>query len=105
MQALPSLDQFTIVQNVLQMGFDPTWVANLVENKYMLTGTFYRSESELISDLLQPEWEESSSAEESRGMPDSHTHVLGRCLTSYSLHLEHCCECLVGLPSLFLGWN
>ncbi|KAM7090566.1 baculoviral IAP repeat-containing protein 7 isoform 1-T1 [Ciconia maguari] len=66
LQALHSLDQFTIVQNVLQMGFDPTWVANLVENKYMLTGTFYLSESELISDLLQPDWEESSSAEESR---------------------------------------
>ncbi|XP_074744772.1 baculoviral IAP repeat-containing protein 7 isoform X1 [Strix uralensis] len=64
LQAPPSLDQFTIVQNVLQMGFDPTWVANLVENKCMLTGTFYLSESELISDLLQPDWEESSSAEE-----------------------------------------
>ncbi|XP_026718098.1 baculoviral IAP repeat-containing protein 7 [Athene cunicularia] len=62
----PPLHQFTVVQNVLQMGFDPTWVANLVENRYMLTGTFYPSESELISDLLQPDWEESSSAEESR---------------------------------------
>uniref|UniRef100_A0A663MTY5 RING-type E3 ubiquitin transferase n=1 Tax=Athene cunicularia TaxID=194338 RepID=A0A663MTY5_ATHCN len=72
---------------------------------YMLTGTFYPSESELISDLLQPDWEESSSAEESRGMPDLHTHVLGGSLTSYSFHLEHCCECLAGLPSLFLGWN
>lgn len=82
MQAFPSLDQFTIVQNVLQMGFDPTWVVNLVENKYMLTGTFYLSESELISDLLQPDWGESSSAEESRGMPDLHTQVLGGCLTS-----------------------
>uniref|UniRef100_A0A8D0FSD3 RING-type E3 ubiquitin transferase n=1 Tax=Strix occidentalis caurina TaxID=311401 RepID=A0A8D0FSD3_STROC len=60
LQAPPSLDQFTVVQNVLQMGFDPTWVANLVENKYLLTGTFYLSESELISDLLQPDWEESS---------------------------------------------
>lgn len=105
MQALPSLDQFTVVQNVLQMGFDPMCVANLVENKYMLTGTFYLSESELVSHLLQPDWEESSSAEERRGMPDSHTHVLGAGLTSYSLHLEHCCECLAGLPSLFLGWN
>uniref|UniRef100_A0A8C3MES6 RING-type E3 ubiquitin transferase n=1 Tax=Geospiza parvula TaxID=87175 RepID=A0A8C3MES6_GEOPR len=53
--AHPSEDQSLIVQNVLQMGFDPTWVANLVENKFALTGTFYLSESELISDLLQPE--------------------------------------------------
>ncbi|XP_061865245.1 baculoviral IAP repeat-containing protein 7 [Colius striatus] len=65
-QALPSLDQFTTVQNVLQMGFDSTWVINLVENRYILSGTFYLSESELISDLLQSDWEESSSAEESR---------------------------------------
>ncbi|XP_008933482.1 PREDICTED: baculoviral IAP repeat-containing protein 7-like, partial [Merops nubicus] len=62
LQALPSLDQVTIVQNVLQMGFDPIWVASLVENKYMLTGTCYCSETELISDLLQPEWAESSNA-------------------------------------------
>ena len=105
MQALPSQDQFTIVQNVLQMGFDPTWVANLVENKYMLTGTFYLSESELISDLLQPDWEESSSAEESRGMPDLNTHIHGGCVRSYSPYLEHSCGCLLGLPSLFLGWD
>lgn len=99
MQALPSLDQLTLVQNVLQMGFDPTWVANLVENKYILTGTFYLSESELISDLLQPDWGESSSTEESRGMPDSHTHTLGGCLAPYSLHLEHCCVLRVCLLS------
>lgn len=76
LQACPSLDEFTLVQNVLQMGFDATLVVNLVENKYMLTGTFYLSESELISDLLQPAWEESSSAEGSRGMPDSIPTVL-----------------------------
>ncbi|KAM6340613.1 baculoviral IAP repeat-containing protein 7 isoform 2-T2 [Alca torda] len=66
LQALPCLDQLTIVQNVLQMGFDPICLANLVENRYTLTGTFYLSESELISDLLQSDWEESNSAEESR---------------------------------------
>ncbi|KAM6053905.1 baculoviral IAP repeat-containing protein 7 [Chlamydotis macqueenii] len=74
-QALPPLDQFTIVQNVLQMGFDPTCVVNLVEDKYMLTGTFYLSESELISDLLQPDWEESSSAEESRDAVERETET------------------------------
>ncbi|XP_010147747.1 PREDICTED: baculoviral IAP repeat-containing protein 7 [Eurypyga helias] len=71
LQALPSLDQFTAVQNVLQMGFDPTWVATLVENKYLLTGNFYFTESELISSLLEPDWEEISSAEGSRKMETS----------------------------------
>jgi len=52
------------------MGFNPAWVASLIENRYILTGTFYLSESELISDLLRPEWGESSSAKENRGMPD-----------------------------------
>ncbi|OXB67870.1 hypothetical protein ASZ78_005552 [Callipepla squamata] len=66
LQTLPSLDQFSVAQNVLEMGFNPAWVASLVENKYILTGTFYLSESELISDLLRPEWEECSSAKESR---------------------------------------
>ncbi|XP_063258285.1 baculoviral IAP repeat-containing protein 7 [Prinia subflava] len=65
--AHPSEDQSLIVQNVLQMGFDPTWVANLVENRFVLTGTFYLSESELISELLQPGWGASSSAGGSRG--------------------------------------
>ncbi|XP_050169620.1 baculoviral IAP repeat-containing protein 7 isoform X1 [Myiozetetes cayanensis] len=51
--AHPSQDQRNIVHNVLQMGFDPTCVANLVENKFRLMGAFYLSESELISDLLQ----------------------------------------------------
>uniref|UniRef100_A0A8C3QUG8 RING-type E3 ubiquitin transferase n=1 Tax=Cyanoderma ruficeps TaxID=181631 RepID=A0A8C3QUG8_9PASS len=65
--AHPSEGQSLIVQNVLQMGFDPTWVANLVENKFLLTGTLYLSESELISDLLQSGWGASSSAAGSRG--------------------------------------
>ncbi|KAM6248633.1 baculoviral IAP repeat-containing protein 7 [Porphyrio hochstetteri] len=72
-QALPPLDQYPIAQNVLQMGFDPIWVLSLVENKYMLTGTCYLSESELISDLLQLDWEESKSAEESRGAAQRQT--------------------------------
>ncbi|XP_013044363.2 baculoviral IAP repeat-containing protein 7 isoform X1 [Anser cygnoides] len=63
--SLPSPDQFSVAHNVLEMGFDPLWVVSLVENKYMLTGTYYLSESELISDLLQLEWEESN-AKESR---------------------------------------
>lgn len=54
------------------MGFDPTWVANLVENRFALTGTFYLSESELISDLQQSGWGASSSAGGRRGRPDSH---------------------------------
>lgn len=102
--SLPSPDQFSVAHNVLEMGFDPLWVVSLVENKYMLTGTYYLSESELISDLLQLEWEESN-AKESRGMPDLPTHALGGSLTSCSLDLEHCWDCPEGLPTLFLGWN
>uniref|UniRef100_A0A8C0APW7 RING-type E3 ubiquitin transferase n=1 Tax=Buteo japonicus TaxID=224669 RepID=A0A8C0APW7_9AVES len=58
--ALPNEPEYPEM-NVLQMGFDPMCVANLVENKYMLTGTFYLSESELVSHLLQPDWEENES--------------------------------------------
>ncbi|XP_013795608.2 baculoviral IAP repeat-containing protein 7 isoform X3 [Apteryx mantelli] len=76
LQSLSPLDQFSVVQNILQMGFDPTLVANLVENKYVLTGTYYLSESELISDLLQTDWEGSSSAEESRDPVQRETETL-----------------------------
>ncbi|XP_038022226.1 baculoviral IAP repeat-containing protein 7 isoform X1 [Anas platyrhynchos] len=63
--SLPSVDQFSVAHNVLEMGFDPLRVLSLVDNKYVLTGTEYLSESELISDLLQLDWEENS-VEESR---------------------------------------
>lgn len=102
--SLPSVDQFSVAHNVLEMGFDPLRVLSLVDNKYVLTGTHYLSESELISDLLQLDWEENS-VEESRGMPDLPTHALGGSLTSRSLDLEHCWDCPEGLPPLFLGWN
>uniref|UniRef100_A0A8B9UYM7 RING-type E3 ubiquitin transferase n=1 Tax=Anas zonorhyncha TaxID=75864 RepID=A0A8B9UYM7_9AVES len=58
--SLPSVDQFSVAHNVLEMGFDPLRVLSLVDNKYVLTGTHYLSESELISDLLQLDWEENS---------------------------------------------
>ncbi|XP_068006491.1 baculoviral IAP repeat-containing protein 7 [Melanerpes formicivorus] len=54
LQELPQ-DVSDVVQNVLQMGFEPVLVFKMIANKYLLTGTFYLSESELISDLLQPE--------------------------------------------------
>lgn len=82
-------DEFNIVWNVLELGFESAVVFKLMTDKYLLTGTPYLCQSELISDLLQLE-EEISNAEESRGRPDSHTRVLGEWLTSYSLHLEHC---------------
>ncbi|XP_010211130.1 PREDICTED: baculoviral IAP repeat-containing protein 7 [Tinamus guttatus] len=66
LQSLPALVESSVVQNILQMGFDPTLVANLVESKYLLTGTRYLSESELISELLQTDWEGSSGAEATR---------------------------------------
>lgn len=99
LRAHPSEEQSLIVQNVLQMGFDPTWVTNLVENKFAQTGTFYLSESELVADLVHSGCGASSSPGESRGRLDSH---LGwGCLTSSSLPLEH----PEVLPSLCLGWN
>ncbi|XP_034643742.1 baculoviral IAP repeat-containing protein 7 [Trachemys scripta elegans] len=58
------LDQSSIVQNVLQMGFDHSLVMSLVQNRHLLTGTCYLSVSELVLDLLQVDGEESSSAEE-----------------------------------------
>lgn len=61
------LDQSSVVQNVLQMGFDHSLVMSLVQSKYLLTGTCYLSVSELVLDLLEEDGEESSSAEE-RGM-------------------------------------
>ncbi|KAM6298810.1 baculoviral IAP repeat-containing protein 7 [Aegotheles albertisi] len=73
LQALPSLDQLDVVQNVLQMDFDPTWVANLVENRYILTEAFYLSE--LLFDLLWRYWGESSSAEESRDAEQRETET------------------------------
>lgn len=69
-ELLSPLDQSSIVQNVLQMGFDPSLVISLAQSKYLLTGTCYLSESELVSDLLQTNGEESSSAEGSRGRSD-----------------------------------
>lgn len=86
-----------MVQNVLQMGFDPTGVANLAMNKFVLTGTFYLSESELISDLLQEGWGASSSAGGSRGRPDSQ---LGWGMFNLFLTApEHCWGCPHVLPS------
>ncbi|KAM9527405.1 baculoviral IAP repeat-containing protein 7 [Guaruba guarouba] len=66
LQALHCLEEFAIVFNAIEMGFDLTCVCKMVLNKHMMTGTSYVSESELISDLLQSGREESSSAE-SRG--------------------------------------
>ncbi|KAF4795764.1 baculoviral IAP repeat containing 7 [Turdus rufiventris] len=66
LRAHPSEEQSLIVQNVLQMGFDPTWVTNLVENKFAQTGTFYLSESELVADLVHSGCGASSSPGESR---------------------------------------
>ncbi|XP_074867925.1 baculoviral IAP repeat-containing protein 7 [Carettochelys insculpta] len=60
------LDQSSIVQHVLQMGFDHNLVMSLVQNKHLLTGTGYLSVSELVFDLLQADGEENSSAQRER---------------------------------------
>ncbi|XP_064024140.1 baculoviral IAP repeat-containing protein 7 isoform X1 [Pogoniulus pusillus] len=63
-------DEFNIVWNVLELGFESAVVFKLMTDKYLLTGTPYLCQSELISDLLQLE-EEISNAEESRGYADA----------------------------------
>ncbi|XP_014812500.1 PREDICTED: baculoviral IAP repeat-containing protein 7 [Calidris pugnax] len=60
------LNWLTRVWDVLDMDFPPMRVANLVENQSILIWTFDLSESELVSDLLQPDWGEGSSAEQNR---------------------------------------
>ncbi|XP_075757174.1 baculoviral IAP repeat-containing protein 7 isoform X2 [Pelodiscus sinensis] len=63
------LDQSSLVQDVLQMGFDQSLVMSLVQSKRLLTGTCYLSVSELVLDLLQVDGAESSSAGERESTP------------------------------------
>uniref|UniRef100_A0A8V1A3R9 RING-type E3 ubiquitin transferase n=1 Tax=Gallus gallus TaxID=9031 RepID=A0A8V1A3R9_CHICK len=108
LQSLPSLDQFSVAQNVLEMGFNPAWVASLIENRYILTGTFYLSESELISDLLRPEWGESSSAKENRGVSIEHRRTaptLARRKDVQSVHGQGCVCCICSLWSPGSLWR
>ncbi|XP_067914728.1 baculoviral IAP repeat-containing protein 7-like [Heterodontus francisci] len=53
--ALSPLMQSTVVQRVLQMGFDRSLIETLVHSKYLLNGTQYSSVSDLLSDLLGAE--------------------------------------------------
>nr|XP_033819493.1 baculoviral IAP repeat-containing protein 7 isoform X2 [Geotrypetes seraphini] len=62
---LASLLQSSVVQSALHMGFDPTMVEWLVQNKYLTSGVNYTSVSELVSDLVQMEQE--SNPEGDRG--------------------------------------
>ncbi|XP_072305858.1 baculoviral IAP repeat-containing protein 7-like [Eucyclogobius newberryi] len=47
-----------VVQTVLQMGFEANLVESLVKTKYLLTGQFYTSVSDLVTDVLQAEEED-----------------------------------------------
>ncbi|KAK7884182.1 hypothetical protein WMY93_027305 [Mugilogobius chulae] len=47
-----------VVQTVLQMGFEANTVESLVKTKYLLTGQFYTSVSDLVTDVLQAEEED-----------------------------------------------
>ncbi|XP_078426952.1 baculoviral IAP repeat-containing protein 8-like [Cetorhinus maximus] len=53
--ALSPLMQSTVVQRVLQMGFDRSLIETLVNSKYLLSGSQYSSVSDLLSDLLGAE--------------------------------------------------
>uniref|UniRef100_A0A3B3XSJ8 RING-type E3 ubiquitin transferase n=1 Tax=Poecilia mexicana TaxID=48701 RepID=A0A3B3XSJ8_9TELE len=56
-----------VVQTVLQMGFEAGVVESLVQTKYLLTGQYYTSVSELVTDVLQAEEEERQAGPNSRG--------------------------------------
>ncbi|XP_072222377.1 baculoviral IAP repeat-containing protein 7 [Leuresthes tenuis] len=47
-----------VVQTVLQMGFEASLVESLVQSKYLLTGQYYTSVSDLVTDVLQAEEED-----------------------------------------------
>ncbi|KAM9752315.1 baculoviral IAP repeat-containing protein 7 [Menidia menidia] len=47
-----------VVQTVLQMGFEAPLVESLVQSKYLLTGQYYTSVSDLVTDVLQAEEED-----------------------------------------------
>ncbi|XP_062497997.1 baculoviral IAP repeat-containing protein 7 [Pezoporus occidentalis] len=64
-QALHCLDEFVIMYHVIEMGFDLISVCKAIQNKHVMTGASYISESELIADVLQAVRESSSA--ESRG--------------------------------------
>ncbi|KAJ0064891.1 hypothetical protein NL108_017309 [Boleophthalmus pectinirostris] len=55
-----------VVQTVLQMGFEANLVESLVKTKYLLTGHFYTSVSDLVTDVLQAEEEDRQRAPTSR---------------------------------------
>ncbi|KAM4738018.1 baculoviral IAP repeat-containing protein 7 [Anableps anableps] len=55
-----------VVQTVLQMGFEAGVVESLVQTKYLLTGQYYTSVSELVTGVLQAEEEERQAGPNSR---------------------------------------
>uniref|UniRef100_A0A3B5LIP3 RING-type E3 ubiquitin transferase n=1 Tax=Xiphophorus couchianus TaxID=32473 RepID=A0A3B5LIP3_9TELE len=55
-----------VVQTVLQMGFEAGVVESLVQTKYLLTGQYYTSVSELVTDVLRAEEEERQAGPNSR---------------------------------------
>lgn len=59
-----------VVQTVLQMGFEAGVVESLVQTKYLLTGQYYTSVSELVTDVLRAEEEERQAGPNSRGNRD-----------------------------------
>ena len=56
-----------VVQTVVQMGFEASLVESLVQSKYLLTGQYYTSVSDLVTDVLQAEEEDRHRGPNSRG--------------------------------------
>uniref|UniRef100_A0A8C5PK55 RING-type E3 ubiquitin transferase n=1 Tax=Leptobrachium leishanense TaxID=445787 RepID=A0A8C5PK55_9ANUR len=61
--------QSSVVQSVLQMGFDRDLVLNLVQSRQRLTGPMYSSVSVLVTDLVQAEEEQSTQRAEPVTIP------------------------------------
>lgn len=60
--------QNSVVQAVLQMGFQHSLVESLVQSHYLLTGSHYTSVSDLVTDVLQAEEEERQTGEPRPGV-------------------------------------
>ncbi|KAJ8016076.1 hypothetical protein DPEC_G00003400 [Dallia pectoralis] len=64
---VPSTVLSSVVQTVVQMGFDAGLVESLVQTKYLLTGQHYTSVSDLVTDVLAAEEDERARIQQGRG--------------------------------------
>ncbi|XP_030069123.1 baculoviral IAP repeat-containing protein 7 [Microcaecilia unicolor] len=83
---LACLQQSSVVQAALHMGFSPSTVDWLVQNKYMTSGVNYTAVSELVSDLVQMEQE--SNPEGNGESPAARAEAKPKCPREKDLQLS-----------------